>query len=353
MRARKIRRFSMFTEEHFSEPCLHISSEHGVASLMSRSSAGSPVASRAATTRLAILTECRVAALSYRLAPQYPFPAALLDVLVAYLSILYPPMDSFHMPVSAESVVLAGDSAGANLCLALTAMVLELQRSHPTKQPTITFHGRDVPLKLPAGLTLFSSWNDLSDALPSWALNGEFDILEILQPPLLPNYPADHIWPSKPPRGHPYCDAYLLDHPLISPAAMKDWSGAPQMWFGMGSEERGVDGAKVVAAQAVMKGVPVLWDEYQGMCHDFAMLIRELPQSSHCFSAWATACKRFASRTAVSSRGRLMAMPRCVVREIDVALLEPLPFEEVLKRMKKKADDHLPWVGPAYVKASL
>lgn len=316
-------------------------------------SAGSPVSSRLASTQLARLTKYRIAALSYRLAPQNPFPAALLDVLVTYLSLLYPPTGSFHTGVPAERVVLAGDSAGANLCLALIVMVLELQRSHPAKQPTITFHGRDVPLKLPAGLTLFSAWNDLSDALPSWASNGESDILEILQPPLLSDYPADNIWPSTPPRGHPYCEASLLDHPLVSPTAMGDWSGAPPIWFGMGSEERGIDGAKVVAAQAVKKGVSVLWDEYQGMCHDFAMLIRELPQSSHCFGAWAAACHQFASRTTVLSGGRLMQMPQCEVTGIDIASLDPLPFNEVLKRMKKQADNHPAWLGPTYVKASL
>ena len=316
-------------------------------------SAGSPVSSRAASTRLARLTKYRIAALSYRLAPQNPFSAAILDVLVAYLSLLYPPAGSFHAGVPAERVVLADDSAGANLCLALIVIVLELQRSHPAKQLTIPFHGHNAPLKLPAGLTLFSTWNDLSDALPSWASNGKFDILETLQPPLLPNYPADDIWPSTSPRGHPYCEASLLDHPLVSPAAMKDWSGAPPMWFGMGSEERGIDGAKVVAAQAVKKGVPVLWDEYQGMCHEFAQLIKELPQSSHCFGAWAAACKQFASGTTILSKGRLLEMPQCEVTGIDMALLYPLPFEEVLKRMKKQAENHVPWLGATYVKAGL
>ena len=321
---------------------------------MLSASAGNAVSSRVATTRLARLTKYRVAALSYRLAPQNPFPAAFLDVLVAYLTLLYPPTGSFHTDVPADHVVLAGDSAGAKHCLALIAMILTLQGSHPAKQPTITFHGRDVPLKLPAGLTLFGIWSDLSNALPSWvSSNGEFDILDIIQPPLLPNYPVDDIWPSAPPRGHPYCEANLLNHPLVSPITMEDWSGSPPIWFGMGSEERGIDGAKMIAAQAAKRGVPILWDEYQGMCHEFAILIKGLPQSLHCFAASAAACKLLASGSVIFSKGRSMKMPLCEVTEVDVPLLNALPFGEVLRRIRNQAEQHPAWLGSTSVKANL
>ncbi|NMH65329.1 alpha/beta hydrolase [Shewanella salipaludis] len=55
----------------------------------------------------------------YRLAPEHPFPAALDDVLEAYIQVL-----SLE---SAARLVLMGDSAGGNLALSL---LLELKRRH-------------------------------------------------------------------------------------------------------------------------------------------------------------------------------------------------------------------------------
>ena len=37
----------------------------------------------------------------YRLAPQHPSPAALLDIMLIYISLLYPPADSYHDPFEA------------------------------------------------------------------------------------------------------------------------------------------------------------------------------------------------------------------------------------------------------------
>ena len=50
-----------------------------------------PAEYRAASTRLARVTKARVASVGYRLAPSHTFPAPILDVLLAYASLLYPP----------------------------------------------------------------------------------------------------------------------------------------------------------------------------------------------------------------------------------------------------------------------
>lgn len=68
-----------------------------------------PATHRPATKKLAKLTGGRCYSVRYRLAPQHPFPAALLDALVSYLTLLYPPPDAFHEPVKPEHVVVAGD----------------------------------------------------------------------------------------------------------------------------------------------------------------------------------------------------------------------------------------------------
>lgn len=68
-----------------------------------------PATHRHVTKELAKLTGGRCYSVRYRLAPQNPFPAAILDGLVAYLTLLYPPPDAFHEPVSPKDIVFSGD----------------------------------------------------------------------------------------------------------------------------------------------------------------------------------------------------------------------------------------------------
>lgn len=70
---------------------------------------GDPATIRPIAKKLAKITGGRCFAVRYRLAPQNPFPAALLDTLVAYFSLLYPPPDAYHEPVHPEHLVIAGD----------------------------------------------------------------------------------------------------------------------------------------------------------------------------------------------------------------------------------------------------
>ncbi len=68
-----------------------------------------PATHRASTKRLSKLSGARVYSVRYRLAPQNPFPAALLDVLVSYFTLLYPPPGAYHDPIKPEHIVFAGD----------------------------------------------------------------------------------------------------------------------------------------------------------------------------------------------------------------------------------------------------
>ena len=281
--------------------------------------------------------------MTYRLAPQNTFPSPIIDVLVAYTSLLYPPPGSSHRPVPARRLVLAGDSAGANLCLALIQTILQLRRDK--RDSDLLFHGIKISLPLPAGVTICSSWSDMCDALPSWLDDRRIDILGKLQPALTPNYPVDEIWPSSPPREHPYCKASLLDHPLATPAAAQDWTGAPPFWIACGGNERGLDGNKVVASQALKSGVPVLWEEYEGMPHEFPLLLSKLPQAQRCFESWAAACTALADAWVKQSRGRLIKMPDCESVSINLSRVAPLPFDEVRRRMRARNARRPIWTG--------
>ncbi|GAA5979277.1 hypothetical protein JCM5350_006951 [Sporobolomyces pararoseus] len=100
----------------------------------------------------------RVFSVKYRLAPQFPFPCALQDALSAYLYLIRPPPGAKHRPVDPAKIVIAGDSAGGGLSLALLCMI------------------RDAGLPAPAGGILLSPWCDLTHSFPSILQNTETDI---------------------------------------------------------------------------------------------------------------------------------------------------------------------------------
>lgn len=68
-----------------------------------------PSSHRPTTKKIAKLTGGRCYSVRYRLAPQNPFPAALIDALQSYLTLLHPPKGAFHEPVKPENIVFAGD----------------------------------------------------------------------------------------------------------------------------------------------------------------------------------------------------------------------------------------------------
>ncbi|CAK5282353.1 unnamed protein product [Mycena citricolor] len=101
----------------------------------------------------------RVFAINYRLAPQYPFPCALQDILAAYLYLIRPPPGAPHRPLNPAHIVVAGDSAGGGLTLALLQVL------------------RDTGLPLPAGGVLISPWCDLTHSFPSIHTNTATDVI--------------------------------------------------------------------------------------------------------------------------------------------------------------------------------
>ncbi|KAF8911524.1 hypothetical protein CPB84DRAFT_926690 [Gymnopilus junonius] len=101
----------------------------------------------------------RVFAINYRLAPQYPFPCGLHDALAAYLYLIRPPEGSAHQAVNPAHIVVAGDSAGGGLSLALLQVI------------------RDSGLPAPAGGFLISPWCDLTHSFASVHTNTKTDVV--------------------------------------------------------------------------------------------------------------------------------------------------------------------------------
>ena len=248
-----------------------------------------PCSHRELTSYIAKLTKGRCFSVRYRLAPQNPFPAALLDALVAYLSLLSPAANAVHEAVPAKNIVFAGDSAGGNLALVLLQTLLTLQR---TKMSSIPFNGRDIPIELPGGVALNCGWNDVSRSMPSVRSNAQFDYLS---PPsatgMGQDHPPDDIWPSKPPRAEVYCTAAMLTHPLVSPLATKAsmWEGSCPVYLCCGNEGL-EDEVCIMARRLHQAGVPVIFDAYEGMPHCFAMIFMGSSSSKTCLATMSEFC---------------------------------------------------------------
>jgi len=72
----------------------------------------SPDTHRPMTRRIARDCGGKVFSVRYRLAPQNPFPSALIDAVMAYKYLIDPPPGAMHSPIDPGKIVFAGDSAG-------------------------------------------------------------------------------------------------------------------------------------------------------------------------------------------------------------------------------------------------
>lgn len=111
------------------------------------------------------------AALDYRLAPEAPFPAGIYDCLCAFLYVTQ------ELAVAPENVIIAGDSAGGGLCLAL--MLYLAQEGLPSV----------------GGAILISPFVDPLRSLASWEQNSDVDHLAPVPVPTpdKPNDPLDEV----------------------------------------------------------------------------------------------------------------------------------------------------------------
>ncbi|CAO1601711.1 hypothetical protein XANCAGTX0491_005354 [Xanthoria calcicola] len=294
-----------------------------------------PSSHRIPVSRLAHLTNGRCLSVRYRLSPQNPFPCALLDAFQTYLSLLYPPLGSFHEPVVANNIVLAGDSAGGNLALALVQLILEINRS--STRASVAFHGQSIqlPLPLPAGVANSSPWVDLSRCMPSILSNAQYDYLPPPKgPDTVSRLPHDEIWPTDPPRGDLYCHLSMLDHPLVSPLAAEDWAKSCPMFFSCG-EEMLADEGKAVASLAAEQGVTVIWEQYEAMPHCFPILLEQLEAGRKAVKNWAAFCSKVAggSDNELETTGTWYAAKTCKETAVDVRSLALCSREEVAERM--------------------
>ena len=191
-------------------------------------SKGSPATHRELVARIALAAQTHAFVPDYRLTPEHPFPAALLDALQAYRFVLE--------RTAPNQLIVVGDSAGGGLALALLLAA------------------RDCDMPMPAGVVTLSAWTDLAVTGPSTRPGAVDD----------PIVTGDMLRDA--------ADLYLGGADPRSPYASPlygDLSKLPPLLMQVGGREVMIDDTHRLAESARAAGVDVTVDVYEAMSHVF------------------------------------------------------------------------------------
>lgn len=190
-------------------------------------------------SRLSTAAGGRVLGFDYRLAPEHRFPAATEDAFAAYRWLLDSDIDP-------NSIVVAGDSAGAALALG------------------VALQARDAGIAIPAGLVLISPWLDLTMRGDSYISRASVDVFS--KPEQLAVMARTYLGRDGDPR-----------HPLASPVEA-DLRGLPPILIHAGDLDITLDDSNLLAERARKQGVTVQLKIWPEMFHHF-QVFPELPEA--------------------------------------------------------------------------
>jgi epsilon-lactone hydrolase len=194
---------------------------------------------RAITSRLATWSDASLFAVDYRLAPEFPFPAALEDALAAWRALI-------AMGARPSQMLLAGDSAGGGLALAL---LLALRQANEA---------------IPVAAVLFSPWTDLAATGESIVANSAVYAL------------IAGAWVA------PMARHYLADTPATNPLASPvyaDLTGLPALFIQVGDSEVLLDDSRRLVENARKAGVETTLRIWSGVPHGWQIFASFLPEA--------------------------------------------------------------------------
>lgn len=142
---------------------------------------------------------------------------------------------------------------------------------------------------MPAGLALNSPWLDVTQSSPTWETSTEtkFDYLPKPETMDQLTIPPCEAWPANPPRRNLYIADDIAAHPMASLVMAQSWKGAPPIYLCTGWEILAYED-KYLARKLEADGVKVVFEEYEGMPHCFAMMLRNAPSTPRCYKGWAS-----------------------------------------------------------------
>ncbi|MCZ6617174.1 MAG: alpha/beta hydrolase [Gammaproteobacteria bacterium] len=201
--------------------------------------------------RISRATDALVYGLDYRLAPEHPWPAAVDDAVAAWDWLQSSGIDPDH-------AVVAGDSAGGGLAMALLLAIKEQTRP------------------MPAGAILFSPWTDLTGSGESVVTRADAD--PMIGPGVLG------------PMAKHYHGENAADLPSISPL-FGNLSGLPPILIQVGDAEILLDDSMRLhecANEASVKSTLHVFDEAFHVFQAMPMV----PEAADALTEMATFCER-------------------------------------------------------------
>ena len=188
---------------------------------------GSVASTRATVARISAEAKVRCLSIEYRLAPEYPFPAAIDDTYTAYNWLL-------KEGVKPKNIIVSGQSAGGGLCLAL---LLKLKENFFSQ---------------PRGAVALSPWTDLTQSGKTMKINADID-------PVISKKYLDRM-----------ANLYLAKTPNTTPLASPlygELSGLPPLLVQVGSAETMLDDSRRFVEKAKEAKVDVEIEVYKDMFH--------------------------------------------------------------------------------------
>jgi len=188
---------------------------------------GSISSTRATVARISAEAKVRCLSIEYRLAPEYPFPAAIDDTYTAYNWLL-------KEGVKPKNIIVSGQSAGGGLCLALLLKLKEKKFFQPR------------------GAIALSPWTDLTQSGKTMKINADID-------PVISKKYLDRM-----------ANLYLAKTPNTSPLASPlygELSGLPPLLVQVGSAETMLDDSRRFVEKAKEAKVDVQIEVYKDMFH--------------------------------------------------------------------------------------
>lgn len=201
---------------------------------------GSCATYRNFASRLAISTRSRVLMPEYRLAPEFPFPAAVKDAKTVYDELV-------RRGTAPQKLVTIGDSAGGGLCAALLLAL------------------RDSGCQMPVAAVLISPWTDLTFSGETYRTRASADPIDRL--PALRRMAELYLGGSDP------------ANPLASPI-FGDLDGLPKVLIQVGDHEVLLDDSLQFFARAKERGVQAQIEVWPEMWHCWHMSAPALPEAN-------------------------------------------------------------------------